>query len=202
MGPKRQPGTGGVAPAGTKILPAFGFQDFIAFSCPGSILRERGTTQRHTGASFTDMAAGPSPPRLPGPSGSLSLRRTALCLTRGRAEAWNRPRNERRAKPQPPGAEGLLRKARPFGASRPSRGDQSPHVPPCPPGGISISAARRAKEIASLRGPPRPRSIFGHFLLIKKVATPASGFCLTISQTTVLPMAQAKNIPAVQPEQR
>ena len=44
MGPKRQPGTGGVAPAGTKILPAFGFQDFIAFFCPGSILRERGTT--------------------------------------------------------------------------------------------------------------------------------------------------------------
>ena len=35
-----------------------------------------------------------------------------------------------------PGAEGLLRKARPFGAGRPSRGDQSPHVPPCPPGGI------------------------------------------------------------------
>ena len=32
-------------------------------------------------------------------------------------------------------------------------------VPPCAPlpsGGISISAARRAKEIASLRGPPRP----------------------------------------------
>ena len=44
MGPKRQPGTGGVAPAGTKILLAFGFQDFIAFFCPGSILRERGTT--------------------------------------------------------------------------------------------------------------------------------------------------------------
>ena len=53
-------------------------------------------------------------------------------------------------------AEGLLRKARPFGASRPSRGDQSPHVPPCPPGGISISAARRAKEIVSQRGLPRP----------------------------------------------
>ena len=53
-------------------------------------------------------------------------------------------------------AEGLLRKARPFGAGRPSRGDQSPHVPPCPPGGISISAARRAKEIVSQRGLPRP----------------------------------------------
>ena len=84
-------------------------------------------------------------------------------------------------------AEGLLRKARPFGAGRPSRGDQSPHVPPCPPGGISISAARRAKEIVRLRGLPRPRSIFGHFLLIKKVATSASGFCLTISQITNIP---------------
>ena len=29
--------------------------------------------------------------RLPGPSGSLALRRTAHRLTRGRAEAWNRP---------------------------------------------------------------------------------------------------------------
>ena len=29
--------------------------------------------------------------RLPGPSGSLSLRRTAHSFTRGRAEAWNRP---------------------------------------------------------------------------------------------------------------
>ena len=37
-------GDRGVAPAGTKILSAFGFQDFIAFFCPGSILRERGTT--------------------------------------------------------------------------------------------------------------------------------------------------------------
>ena len=32
-----------------------------------------------------------SPPRLPGPSGSLALRRTAHSFTRGRAEAWNRP---------------------------------------------------------------------------------------------------------------
>ena len=97
-------------------------------------------------------------------------------------------------------AEGLLGQARPFGAGRPSRGDQSPHVPPCPPGGINLRNG--VEQIASQRGLPRPRSIFGHFLLIKKVATPASGFCLTISQTTVLPMAQAKNIPAVQPEQR
>ena len=35
--------------------------------------------------------SGPCPPRLPGPSGSLSLRRTAHSFTRGRAEAWNRP---------------------------------------------------------------------------------------------------------------
>ena len=41
------------------------------------------------------------------------------------------------------------------------------------------------------RGPPR--SIFGHFLLIKKVATQASDVCLTNSQTTALPMAQSKN---------
>ena len=143
QGPKRQPGTGGVAPAGTKILSAFGFQDFIAFFCPGSILRERGTTQRHTGASLTDTAAGPSPPRLPGPSGSLTPRRIAHGPTRGRAEAWNRPRNQWRAKPEPP-----------------------------------CTACR----LRGVQGPPW--SIFGHFLLIKKVATWASDVCLTISQTT------------------
>ena len=43
------------------------------------------------------------------------------------------------------------------------------------------------------RGPPR--SIFGHFLLIKKVATQASDVCLTNSQTTALPMAQSKKHP-------
>ena len=38
--------------------------------------------------------------------------------------------------------------------------------------------------LSPLRGPGGPpRSIFGHFLLIKKVATQASGFCLTNSQT-------------------
>ena len=75
-------------------------------------------------------------------------------------------------------AEGLLGQARPFGAGRPSRGDQSPPcapIPPCgrerelkrptgtflpfgtaqPSGGISISAARRAKEIVCQRGLPR-----------------------------------------------
>ena len=38
-----------------------------------------------------------------------------------------------------PGAEGLLRKARPFGAGRPSRGDQSPHVPPSLPSVGNVS---------------------------------------------------------------
>ena len=52
-------------------------------------------------------------------------------------------------------AEGLLRKALPFGAGRPSRGDQSPHVPPCPPGG-GVNLRNGVEQIASLRGPPRP----------------------------------------------
>ena len=39
---------------------------------------------------------------LTGPSRSLSLRRTAHSFTRGRAEAWSRPRNQWRAKPEPP----------------------------------------------------------------------------------------------------
>ena len=81
--------------------------------------------------------------RLPGPSGCPALRRTAHGLTRGRAEAWNRPRNQWRAKPESP-----------------------------------CTACR----LRGVQGPPW--SIFGHFLLIKKVATPASGFCLTFSQTT------------------
>ncbi len=60
---------------------------------------------------------------------SPALRRTAHSFTRGRAEAWSRPRNQWRAKPEPP-----------------------------------CAACR-------LRGGPGPWSIFGHFLLIKKVAT-------------------------------
>ena len=36
---------------------------------------------------------------------------------------------------------------------------------------------------------------FGHFLLMGKVATPASGSCLTNSQTETLPMAQGKTSP-------
>ena len=76
-------------------------------------------------------------------------------FTRGRAEAWNRPRNQWRAKPQPP-----------------------------------CTACR----LRGVQGPPW--SIFGHFLLIKKVATQASDVCLTISQTTALPMAQGKTSPA------
>ena len=99
--------------------------------------------------------------RLPGPSGSLSPRRTAHSFTRGRAEARIRPRIERQAGPTPPCTACRLR------------------------GG---------------RGPPR--SIFGHFLLIKKVATRGSGFCLTNSQTETLPMAQSKSIPAQRAEQK
>ena len=82
-----------------------------------------------------------------------------LCREKVTKSGRGAPRTPVRGDSLPAGgarAEGLLRKARPFGASRPSRGDQSPHVPPCPPGGISISAARRAKEIVSQRGPPRP----------------------------------------------
>ena len=52
-------------------------------------------------------------------------------------------------------AEGLLRKARPFGAGRPSRGDQSPHVPPCPPGGSQFAQRSGANcEPAGATPPP------------------------------------------------
>ena len=52
-------------------------------------------------------------------------------------------------------AEGLLRKARPFGAGRPSRGDQSPHVPPCPPGGNQFAQRSGANcEPAGATPPP------------------------------------------------
>ena len=81
--------------------------------------------------------------RLPGPSRNPALHRTAHSFTRGRAEAWNRPRNQWRAKLEPPCTVCRLR---------------------------------------GVQGPPW--SIFGHFLLIKKVATPASDVCLTNSQTT------------------
>ena len=69
----------------------------------------------------------------------------------------------------PVGPRTFCGRSGPFGASRPSRGDQSPHVPPCPPGGINLRNG--VEQIASQRGLPRPRSIFGHFLLIKKVAS-------------------------------
>ena len=61
-------------------------------------------------------------------------------------------------------------------------------------GGPSRSPPALPFDSEGARGPPR--SIFGHFLLTKKVATSASGFCLTRSQTTVLPMAQRKNHPS------
>ena len=57
-------------------------------------------------------------------------------------------------------------------------------------GGPSRSPPCTACRLRGVQGPPW--SIFGHFLLIKKVATRALGFCLTVSQTTVLPMAQPK----------
>ena len=57
-------------------------------------------------------------------------------------------------------------------------------------GGPSRSPPPLSFASEGARGPPR--SIFGHFLLIKKVATQASGFCLTNSQTHPLSMAQAK----------
>ena len=51
---------------------------------------------------------------------------------------------------------------------------------------------QRFTKLSSRTKKPSAAAVFGHFLLIKKVATPASGFCLTISQITALPMAQAK----------
>ena len=57
-------------------------------------------------------------------------------------------------------------------------------------GGPSRSHPAQPVTLEGVQGPPW--SIFGHFLLIKKVATRALGFCLTVSQTTVLPMAQPK----------
>ena len=67
-------------------------------------------------------------------------------------------------------------------------------------GGPSRSPPALPFASEGARGPPR--SIFGHFLLIKKVATQASDVCLTNSQTDTLPMAQSKIIPAIQQEQK
>ena len=63
----------------------------------------------------------------------------------------------------------------------------------------------RAAQALPVKGFPKGKplwSIFGHFLLIKKVATQASDVCLTNSQTDTLPMAQSKIIPAIQQEQK
>ena len=57
-------------------------------------------------------------------------------------------------------------------------------------GGPSRSPPAQPVASEGVQGPPW--SIFGHFLLIKKVATRGLGFCLTNSQTFPLPMAQAK----------
>ena len=136
------------------------------------------------------------PCRLSPASRGKSLRRNGPSPPRGPVEARIRPRIERQAGPTPPaGSPSLRRTAHSFTRgraeawNRPRNQWRAKPEPPC-----------TACRLRGVQGPPW--SIFGHFLLIKKVATPASGFCLTISQTTVLPMAQAKNIPAVQPEQR
>ena len=60
-------------------------------------------------------------------------------------------------------------------------------------GGPSRSPPALPFASEGARGPPR--SIFGHFLLIKKVATRGLGFCLTNSQTETLLMAQGKTSP-------
>ena len=73
----------------------------------------------------------------------------------------------------------------------------------CPPAlRGEINLRNGVEQIASQRGPPRPRSIFGHFLLIKKVATSASDVCLTNSQTDTLPMAQSKKNPNTESESK
>ena len=56
----------------------------------------------------------------------------------------------------------------------------------------------RAAQALPVKGFPKGKplwSIFGHFLLIKKVATQASDVCLTNSQTDTLPIAQGKTSP-------
>ena len=64
---------------------------------------------------------------------------------------------ERPGSPPDPRAEGLLRKARPFGAGRPSRGDQSPHVPPCPPGGgFQFPQPGGRRKLRACGGHPAP----------------------------------------------
>ena len=129
-------------------------------------------------------------PRLPPagrpPSRRGGLGRQAPSPPRGPVEARIRPRIERQAGPTPPaGWLSLRRTAHSFTRgpaeawNRPRNQWRAKPEPPC-----------TACRLRGVQGPPR--SIFGHFLLIKKVATPASGFCLTNSQTTALPMAQSK----------
>ena len=109
--------------------------------------------------------------------------------TRGPVEARIRPRIERQAGPTPPaGCPSLRRTAhgptrgRAEAWNRPRNQWRAKPEPPC-----------TACRLRGVQGPPW--SIFGHFLLIKKVATWASDVCLTISQTTALPMAQGKTSP-------
>ena len=94
----------------------------------------------------------------------------------------------------PPGPRAFCGRPAPSGQVGPHGGTSPPMCPPALRGGINLR--NEVKQIASQRGLPRPRSIFGHFLLMGKVATQASDVCLTISQTTALPMTQGKTSPA------
>ena len=159
----------------------------------------RGSRGRHfTGFQYQPPGRQPfglkvKSPRLP-PAGRPPSRRGALgrqttSYPGAQKAAWNRPRNQWRARlPGPSGSLTLCRTAHSFTRgraeawSRPRNQWRAKPEPPC-----------TACRLRGGRGPPR--SIFGHFLLIKKVATRGSGFCLTISQTTALPMAQGKTSP-------
>ena len=131
----------------------------------------------------------------PAPRGK-SLRRSGPSPPRGPVEARIRPRIERQAGPTPPAGCPSLRRiahsltrGRAEAWNRPRNQWRAKPEPPC-----------TTCRLRGGRGPPR--SIFGHFLLIKKVATRGLGFCLTISQTDTLPMAQAKKNPNAESESR
>ena len=107
--------------------------------------------------------------------------------TQGVAEAQNRPRPVAGWADAPlPGPAAQGAPILPGGERRLGTGHETN-------GGPSRSPPAQSVALEGVQGPPW--SIFGHFLLIKKVATWASGFCLTFSQTTALPMAQGKTSP-------
>ena len=158
----------------------------------------RGTRGRHfTGFQYhppgrqpfglkvkSPRAFGPAPLPEGGPWGDRPPARPGA-----QKAAWNRPRNQWRARlPGPSGCPALRRTAHSFtrgGAeawNRPRNQWRAKPEPPC-----------TACRLRGVQGPPW--SIFGHFLLIKKVATRGLGFCLTVSQTSASPMAQGKTSP-------